>query len=120
MRIAIIALPDRETMLANLLRVDNSQEAREKFYPLLLEHANEECCPERVVAIFIQAILTFARDLSPTAAEAKHDQAEMFLNALVCYKPLDFPETVRIYREIRKVHREINSIEPLDLPPLPG
>ncbi|MEK7159761.1 MAG: hypothetical protein AAB766_04655 [Patescibacteria group bacterium] len=76
-------LPDRETMLERLLKVNDDVYYREGFYPLLLKHAGERKVAPGVVLLLTLAIHDFTEGMPRVMVSLLHAQMPEFIDALI-------------------------------------
>ncbi|MEK7100507.1 MAG: hypothetical protein AAB921_00210 [Patescibacteria group bacterium] len=75
-------LPSSEEMLQRLLKVDDEPHLRQKFYPLLTQHAGEEKVAEGVVIILQLAIHDCTQGLPAMMALVLDQRMNAFIDAL--------------------------------------
>ena len=79
----VITLPNREEMLARLVKVSDNLHLQERFYPILLESAGQERVPQGVVMMLALAIHDHTEGMPPMMANLMYKQAPGFIDALV-------------------------------------
>lgn len=79
----VITLPDRESMLERLLKVNDHSGMQEKFYPILLESAGQEYVAQGVVMMLALAIHDYVEGMLPVMSNLLYVQAPQFVEALV-------------------------------------
>lgn len=79
----VIILPNRDEMLARLLKVNDGSHLQERFYPTLLEQAGQERVAQGVVMMLVFAIHDYVEGLPPAMAGLMYKQAPDFIDALV-------------------------------------
>lgn len=78
-----MTLPDREEMMARLLRVNNDPHLEERLYPILLEHALQEKNGVGVVMMLTLAIADYSQHMPPVIHQLVMIQLEDFVRALI-------------------------------------
>ena len=86
----VITLPNREEMLARLLKVNDNSHMQEKFYPILLEDAGQKRVALGVVTMLALAIHDYTKGMPPIMASTLYMEAPHFIDALV-----DDPEAAK-------------------------
>src|SRR3989338_1204034 len=79
----VIALPNREEMLARLIKVSDNSHLQERFYPILLKAAGQERVPQGIVMMLALAIHDYTEGMPPMMANLMYMQAPGFIDALV-------------------------------------
>jgi hypothetical protein len=78
-----VKLPDRETMLTRLIKVDDGEQLREQFFPLLLKYADHTTSVYGVADILVSAIKTYTSDKPVFICAVIGMLAPLFLEALI-------------------------------------
>ena len=78
-----VVLPNREEMLARLIKVNDEPHLRERFYPLILEHAGETKVAMGVVMLLALAIHDYAEGMPPMMESLFYMQIDDFIDAVV-------------------------------------
>ena len=95
-----IMLPDRDTMLQRLLKVNNDQSMQERFYSILLKQAGHKTkVPEGIVTILALAIYDFVNGMPPVMSPLMYMLVPDFIDALVI-DPKMAEETKKFFGEI--------------------
>lgn len=79
----VITLPQADDMFRRLVQVNDSAHLRERFYPLLLEHAGTEKVPDGVTLMVMLAIAEYTGNLPVVVQSAMLVSAPRFIDALV-------------------------------------
>ena len=79
----VITLPNREEMLARLIKVSDNSHLQERFYPILLKVAGQERVPQGIVKMLALAIHDYTEGMPPMIANLMYMQAPGFIDALV-------------------------------------
>lgn len=79
----VITLPNREEMLARLIKISDNSLLQERFYPILLKSAGQERVPQGIVMMLALAIHNYTEGMPPVMANLMYMQAPGFIDALV-------------------------------------
>lgn len=79
----VVTLPNREEMLANLIKVKGDPHLQENFYPILLKQAGQERVSRGIVMMLMLAIYDYTKGMPPVIANIMYMQAPDFIDALV-------------------------------------
>ena len=79
----VITLPNREEMLARLIKVSDNSHLQDRFYPILLEAAGQERVPQGIVMMLAFAIHDYTEGMLPMMTNVMYMQAPGFIDALV-------------------------------------
>jgi hypothetical protein len=94
-------LLDSETMLKNLIKVDDNRHAIERFYPILTKQAGRVLNATGVIVTLELALYDYTKDLPPLCAVLLRMRMNDFIDAII-----DDPE---IMTETKVCLSEINK-----------
>ncbi|MBI5470582.1 hypothetical protein HY968_04680 [Candidatus Kaiserbacteria bacterium] len=78
----LVTLPQREEMLARLLKVSDAPRLTRRFYPILLQHAGLEMTPQAVVNYLVLDTEVWAEGVK-TGRREIHSRANEFIDAMI-------------------------------------
>ncbi|MEX2145048.1 MAG: hypothetical protein WD712_01590 [Candidatus Spechtbacterales bacterium] len=79
----VITLPNRDEILARLVKVSDNSHLQERFYPILLKQAGQELVAQGIVMMLVLAIHDYVEGMPPVMANLMYMEAPGFIDALV-------------------------------------
>ena len=75
-------VPDQDTLLKNLIKIDNNNLLQKEFYPLLFKMAGQYIKPYQLVIMIQMAILDY-RDKTKKVAKMHKERIPEFISAFI-------------------------------------